>query len=984
MTPDTLPIAHRVWTIVGDSKSTKGSPNRSAKRATARGKARKDRPPTELLVLDTETTTDERQSLTFGCYRVLGIDLDGLRCTEEGLFYDDDLPMTDPHGFAVLGKYVTNHAAETERSRPLRLMTRSEFVDRVFMRAAYKGRARVVGFNLPFDLSRLAIDAKEGRKKNFGGISLVLSGPKAGTEHPENRHNPRVAILHRDTKGSFISFTKPMEPDEVDLIPEDSEDGQPDPYYVWPGRFLDLRTLAYALTSKAYNLDGACYSFNVPGKSESGGHGTITEQYIDYNRQDVAATVALYQALIAEFVCHPVDLEPERAYSPASMAKAYLAAMGITPMLDRHPTFPPEVLGYAMAAFYGGRAECRIRRVPVPVILVDFTSMYPTVDSLLDLHRLQLARSIRIDECAEEATALLGSVTLDDCFDRALWPKLVGFALIEPDDDIIPVRAAYSGKAWGIGVNPVTSTEPLWYSLADCVAAKLLTGKAPKVIRAVRLVPVGRDVRLRSVKLRGTLEIDPMVKDPMAMMIEERQRVRYDKRLPKSDQDRLSAVLKMVANAGSYGIYSEINPRARRKGVTTPVVVHGRKEAFSDRVPAPEDPGRYCFPPFASCITGAARLMLAMLERCVTDKGGTWAFCDTDSMAIVATKEGGLVPCVGGSLLTPEGTPAVRALSESHVEEIRNRFNALNPYDIKAVPHILKKDPLTTCYAISAKRYALYDLSDEGEPVFVDDHPPSEHGLGHFLNPTDPESDDRGWIEALWRVIVLRAYCKDPELPDWIQRPTMVRTTVTSPSVLRAFRRVNEGRSFADSVKPFNFVLTAAGAKPPASVPPGQPFRLVAPYETYPRQWERAEWIDVHHPEAGPHTITTRDGRPGMARVDTFADVLAMYETHPEAKSLGPDGKPCGRTTVGLLRRRPVNVGKIVLIGKESNRLEERSRGELTVDDLDERITTYDDNDNWYASLRSIVICVRSRSPSAAAAITFRAASSTVFIAFAA
>jgi len=85
-----------------------------------------------------------------------------------------------------------------------------------------------------------------------------------------------------------------------------------------------------------------------------------------------------------------------------------------------------------------------------------------------------------------------------------------------------------------------------------------------------------------------------------------------------------------------------------------------------------------------------------------------------------------------------------------------------------------------------------------------------------------------------------------------------------------------------------------------------------------------------------------------MARVDTFADVLAKYETHPEAKSLGPDGEPCGRATVGLLRRRPVTFGKIVLIGKESNRLAERSRGELTVDDLDQRITTYEDDDEWY------------------------------------
>lgn len=99
---------------------------------------------------------------------------------------------------------------------------------------------------------------------------------------------------------------------------------------------------------------------------------------------------------------------------------------------------------------------------------------------------------------------------------------------------------------------------------------------------------------------------------------------------------------------------------------------------------------------------------------------------------------------------------------------------------------------------------------------------------------------------------------------------------------------------------------------------------------------------------SGPLPITTRDGRPGMARVDTFGDVLAKYETHPESKSLGPDGGPCGRGTVGLLGCRPITVGKIDLIGKESNRLEERSRGELTVGDLDERIATYEDYDEWY------------------------------------
>src|SRR5436190_718447 len=34
-----------------------------------------------------------------------------------------------------------------------------------------------------------------------------------------------------------------------------------------------------------------------------------------------------------------------------------------------------------MVAYDGGRAECRIRRCEVPVVLCDFTSMYPTVQT---------------------------------------------------------------------------------------------------------------------------------------------------------------------------------------------------------------------------------------------------------------------------------------------------------------------------------------------------------------------------------------------------------------------------------------------------------------------------------------------------------------------------------------------------------------------------------------------------------------------------
>lgn len=952
MSDEVLPIAHRVWAVPlrprGSTRKSRAKPRlKSGDAPTPSAKTRKRRVPKEpnhVLFFDTETTVDHLQKLTFGCWRYCRVEGDELHCVDEGLIYGDDLSSED---LDVLGTYVANHQSDTERNRPLRLMSRAEFVERAVFEMGFESRTRIVGFNLPFDLARLAIGVREGRQRNHGGFSLVLWPGKAGTEYRERRHRPRINVKSLDSKGAFISFTKALGTEDDDLVPEDSADGAPDLGYRWRGRFVDLSTLAFALTGETHSLDSACAAFGVEGKVDSGGHGVITEHYVDYCRQDVSATQNLYTSLMSELRLHPTGLEPEKAFSPASLAKSYLTAMGIDPPLQRFPDFPPGALGYAMSSFFGGRAECRIRRVPVPVSLVDFTSMYPLVDALLDLHRFNLAASIDVEDSTDDVRAFLATVTLNDCLDPRLWPRFVGFVRVRPDRDVLPVRAKFNGETFNIAVTPLASDEPLWYSLADCVAAKLLTGKAPEVVEAIRLVPRGNSSRLRSVKVRGTQGVDPSLKDPMTAMTEERQRVKRDKFLDPVERKRRERALKIIVNAGSYGIYSEFNARESRVGENVPVRVHGRTDPFDDRVAAPEEPGRYCFPPFASCITGAARLMLAVLERLVSDLGGTWAFCDTDSMAIVATESGGLVPCPGGAERLVDGTTAVRALSFGDVESLRKQINALNPFDLEAVPHILKREADAMCFAVSVKRYALYELDAEGRILFVDGHPPSENGLGHFLNPAEHRSANKEWVKDVWRVIIGRALGHAVVEPSWFGRPTMVRTTVSSTPVLRAFRRLNVELPYSEQVKPFNFMLTASGAKPPSGLAIGSPFRLVAPHELDGSKWEDMAWIDVHHPELGPYRISTRDGRPGTARIDTFADVVAKYETHPESKALGPDGKPCGRMTIGLLSRRPVIAGRVLLIGKEANRLEERSSGELTVNDLDQHLTTYHDDDEW-------------------------------------
>jgi hypothetical protein len=75
--------------------------------------------------------------------------------------------------------------------------------------------------------------------------------------------------------------------------------------------------------------------------------------------------------------------------------------------------------------------------------------------------------------------------------------------------------------------------------------------------------------------------------------------------------------------------------------------------------------------------------------------------------------------------------------------------------------------------------------------------------------------------------------------------------------------------------------------------------------------------------------------------VKTYRSVLDNYRTHPEAKSLGSDGTPCDRATVGRLSRRPVKAAAIHYIGKESNKIDEALSGLVT--DLDDVLTEYRD-----------------------------------------
>jgi hypothetical protein len=346
-----------------------------------------ERYPRNWLIFDTETTTDTAQRLLFGCWRLCNTDQADparprLLCVEEGVFYPDDLPEWNAEAAAVMAELDRQRLAaiavvESDISDPqLKTVGFKEFLDRTFWRAAWKLRAGVVCFNSPFDISRIAWRAAEARTGRglrergridpyAGGFSFAVweRGQRVGGS-PESRHHPRIALKSIDSKRALKGFRAPYETDLADQIPGGGET-EPDRTFRWRGDFHDLRTTAFALTDRGHTLESACEAFGVPYTKREVEHGKIIREYVEYCREDVHATERLCEATLGEFMRHPVPLQASKAFSPATIGRSYLKAMGIRAPRARQ-RWDPRFLGWAMSAYYGGRSECRIRRASVP------------------------------------------------------------------------------------------------------------------------------------------------------------------------------------------------------------------------------------------------------------------------------------------------------------------------------------------------------------------------------------------------------------------------------------------------------------------------------------------------------------------------------------------------------------------------------------------------------------------------------------------
>jgi hypothetical protein len=151
--------------------------------------------------------------------------------------------------------------------------------------------------------------------------------------------------------------------------------------------------------------------------------------------------------------------------------------------------------------------------------------------------------------------------------------------------------------------------------------------------------------------------------------------------------------------------------------------------------------------------------------------------------------------------------------------------------------------------------------------------------------------------------------------PAWFNLPVMMKLTLSTPH--HALKNLAKG----PLTRPNNFMMLPQISRfgHPQGVDPNK-FTLITPFSSERDQWMHSKCVDIHDSQSPVYELTDEyDGR--RAVVKNFFMLLDSYQNHPEAKSLGPDGKPCEFDTKGLLQRAHIVANwPPIYIGKESDK----------------------------------------------------------------
>jgi hypothetical protein len=689
------------------------------------------------LVFDNETTTDMRQDLRFGMARLYSFG----KLVRTFVFHE----KVTAEELETIRRWAADHNAI--------FLTREQFVMREFLPLALDQRAVVAGFNLPFDLSRLAVDfAPKVKVKATDAWTLCL----ISKDNPRFPYTPPIRIEHLDNKKSFIHFG-----------------GTRGKHRSYRGCFVDLKTLTAALTGQGHSLKSAGETFGCDLKKTTADYGgPVTVKFLDYCLNDVALTAELYDRAVARYKEFNLPDHPSRILSAASLGKATFRAQGAVA-----PIFADQrIVGRLMASFFAGKVEDRVAAREVKDVgILDYTSQYSTNYVLLGAERFRTAQRFEPRNTAEEVRVFLERTTVGDLLKRETWldPLMWTVCEVEARGELLPIRSTYSdnGDNPTIGWNHITTQEGLTlaYLVPDLLAAKFLggsRGRAPKIVSAQTFDPVGKQM-LKAIKILGT-EVGP--NDDLIQRLSE-ARILLKREKPEGWKAR-STGIKQLINTASYGDAIEVN--VERHNGDMEICGLEAEDSFHEDGAKLEAGGEFYDPLIGTMIASAGHLLLALLEAVVTNLGGEMVAMDTDS----------------GFITPSEILPAVAA-----------KFQGLNPYDIPC--DILKDETPphsgpVSFFGLSSKRYALFERKKKNGVIHI--LKASDHGLGAYQVPTDREK----WTAEVWERLI--RFSEDDQLgiaedvgEGYHDVPATGEFALTKPSLWPRVKHI-------DGMRPFTFL----------------------------------------------------------------------------------------------------------------------------------------------------------------------------------
>jgi len=172
-------------------------------------------------------------------------------------------------------------------------------------------------------------------------------------------------------------------------------------------------------------------------------------------------------------------------------------------------------------------------------------------------------------------------------------------------------------------------------------------------------------------------------------------------------------------------------------------------------------------------------------------------------------------------------------------------------------------------YGISAKRYCLFDMN-EGK---INIRKYSTHGLGHLLNING---------EDVWKAILTGNFS------EFENKIAVSQITISKPSILNRFRKMNANKSFNKKIKPFNFMLI--GSEKNGIIP-------CLPYEKNVLGIQYKPFVDYK-----TDTASDKLPLPSDAYWHTLENVLTQYVRHNDNK-FDYDNE-------GIAHRKHIQLGK--------------------------------------------------------------------------